>query len=84
MISRVYNPSMDDLDPTSEAKLILDIYEYAQANDLDIENEQDVKEILQSLGYEKINDELFERLMAALSITDQKIQADVSNRKKFN
>ncbi len=67
-----------------EAKLVLDIYEYSLANDLNIEDRNDVVKILETLNQSSVSDEHIERLMKALQITAKRIQSDLNRRKKIN
>ncbi len=67
-----------------EAKLVLDIYEYAVEQHLDIENKNDVMDIMKALNQEDLSDDHIERLMTALQITAKRIQTDIANRKKVN
>ncbi len=76
---------MNTNDPAeTEAKLIMDIYEYALDHNLDVENRDDVIQIMKVLNQEDLSDERIERLMTALQITAKKIQSDVDRRKKIN
>lgn len=68
--------------PEETAQLVLEMYEYALTNDLDISNLDDVKHILQALGQEKVSDERVEQLMTALAVTNHRIRQDVAKRKK--
>ncbi len=70
-------------DPTeTEAKLVLDIYDYALSHNLDITKKSDVVVILKALGNENLDDARAERLMTALLVTDHRIKNDVAKRKK--
>lgn len=67
-----------------EAKLVMDIYDYALTHGLDVKNREDVFSIMKSLNQEDVGDEHIDRLMQALEITANRIQTDVTNRKKYN
>lgn len=67
-----------------QAKLVLDIYDYALSHDLDISSPEDVRSILESLKITDIDDERFWRIMTALQVTDRKIKKDVSRRRNVN
>jgi len=74
---------MTSIDPVeSEAKLVMDIYDYALTHNLDITKKSDVLTILTSLGHENVDDARMERLMTALLVTDHRIKNDVAKRKK--
>lgn len=68
----------------NEAKLVLDIYDHAITHGLDVKNREEVVSILKSLNQEDLSDEHLDRLMQALEITANRIQTDVTNRKKYN
>lgn len=68
----------------NEAKLVLDIYEYALTHNLDIENRGDVEKILEALNLANVADERIERLMKALQITAARVKEDLSKRNKLN
>ncbi len=68
----------------NEAKLVLDIYEYALTHSLDVENRSDVEKILEALNQMNVSDEQIGRLMKALQITAARVKEDLSNRKKLN
>lgn len=68
----------------NEAKLVLDIYEYALTHGLDVENRSDVEKILEALNQMSVSDEQIERLIKALQITATRVKEDLSNRKKLN
>lgn len=67
-----------------EAKLILDMYEYALANNLNVENRNDVIKILEALDQTNISDDHLEQLVKAIQITAKRIQSDLDSRKKVN
>jgi hypothetical protein len=74
---------MKTKDPAeADAKLIIDMYEYALTNNLDITNKNDVISILKALGQENVANDRIERLMMALAVTAQRIRTDVGQRKK--
>lgn len=66
----------------AEAKLIIDMYDYSLAHDLDIANKDDVRKILEALVQKNVTEDRFERLMLALAVTDKRVRKDVSERKK--
>jgi len=67
-----------------EAKLVMDIYEYAFSHGMDIKVKQDVMDIMNALNQENTTDERIERLMKTLQITADRIQSDIAGRKKVN
>lgn len=74
---------MKTKDPAeADAKLIIDMYDYALTNDLDISNKDDVGSILKALGQGKVTNDRVERLMMALAVTAQRTRTDVGKRKK--
>ncbi len=74
---------MTKKDPAEEdAKLIIDMYNYALTNNLDISNENEVRSILKALGHENVPDNHLKQLMMALAVTAHRIRTDVSKRKK--
>jgi hypothetical protein len=76
---------MNTYDPIKEeAKLVIDMYDYALALNLNIEDRSAVITIMKALNQEDVSDERIERLMKALQITAQRIQSDVAHRKKVN
>ncbi|KKQ37637.1 MAG: hypothetical protein US54_C0029G0004 [Candidatus Roizmanbacteria bacterium GW2011_GWA2_37_7] len=75
---------MDTKDPIEEAKLVMDIYDYALSHKLNIENRDDVKSIIEALGHDDVSDDRLEKLMTALQVTDSRIKADVARRNKIN
>lgn len=83
MLFMLYFHYMGIKDPIEvEAKLVLDIYDYALSHNLDITKKSDVVIILTSLGHENLGDEHVERLMTALLVTDHRVKNDVAKRKK--
>lgn len=66
----------------SEAKLVLDIYDYAFSHNLDIAKKNDVLTILKALSQANFDDTRVERLMTALLVTDHRVKNDVAKRKK--
>ena len=65
----------------TEAKLVLDIYNYALTYNLDITKKGDVVTILKTLDHENFDDGRIGRLMTALLVTDHRIKNDVAKRK---
>ena len=78
------NWNMNTQDPVEEAKLVMDIYDYALSHKLNIENRDDVKSVLEELGHEDVTDDRLEKLMTALQVTENRIKADVARRNKIN
>ncbi len=68
----------------ADAKLILDMYDYALTHKLDITNKNDVITILEALGQNTVDDERVELLMTTLAVTDRRVRSDVASRKKIN
>jgi truncated hemoglobin YjbI len=67
---------MNTYDPIKEeAKLVIDMYDYALAHNLNIEDRSAVITIMKALNQEDVSDERIERLMKALQITAQRIQS---------
>ena len=75
---------MNTQDPVEEAKLVMDIYDYALSHKLNIENRDDVKSVLEELGHEDVTDDRLEKLMTALQVTENRIKTNVSPRNKIN
>ena len=67
-----------------EAKLVMDIYDYALTHSMNVESRDDVTKILQALNQENMSDERVDRLMTMLQITAKRIQSDLDRRKKVN
>lgn len=76
---------MNTKDPAQEeAELVMDMYDYALTHNLDIKSKDDVMKIMEVFNEENTDDERIERLMKALQITAQRIQSDITRRKKVN
>lgn len=76
---------MDTNDPAVEkSELVVDALAYANTNNLDIKNKEDVTKILQVLDPEHSSEEDVEKFMGLLQGADDLIQADVEHREKTN
>ncbi len=76
---------MNTNDPAVEkTELVVDALAYANTNNLDIKNKEDVGKILQALDPEHSSQEDVEEFMKLLQGADDLIQADVEHREKTN
>lgn len=76
---------MNTNDPAVEkSKLVVDALAYANTNNLDIKNKEDVAKILQTLDPEHTSEEDVEEFMKLLQGADDLMQADVEHRKSTN
>lgn len=76
---------MDTNDPTiKKTELVIEALSYAHANNLDINNEADVKKILEALDPEHSSEEDVEEFMKLLKAGNTLIEKDVERRKNLN
>ncbi len=66
----------------ADAKLIIDMYDYALTHKLDISSKTDIATILKMLGQKNVSEDRIGRLMAVLAVTDKRIRKDVEKRTK--
>ena len=67
-----------------KTELVIDALSYAHKNELDINNESDVKEILKAVDPENADNTDVVEFMGLLQATNNLMQADAEHRKKIN
>ena len=67
-----------------KTELVIDALSYAHKNELDINNESDVKEIFKAVDPENANETDILEFMSLLQATNNLIQADAERRKSMN
>ncbi len=67
-----------------KTELVIDALSYAHKNELDINNEADVKEILKAVDPENANETDILEFMGLLQATNNLMQADAEQRKSVN
>jgi len=67
-----------------KTELVIDALSYAHKNELDINNESDVKEILKAVDPENADETDILEFMSLLQATNNLMQADVESRKSIN
>lgn len=72
------------IDPTKEAKLVLQIYRYALKNDLDMKDRDSVAKILKTVDPDNFSEDRIDNIMIALQVTAKKITKDLAKRNKIN
>ena len=67
-----------------KTELVIDALSYAHKNELDINNETDVKEILKAVDPENADETDILEFMSLLQATNNLMQADADRRKSMN
>ena len=67
-----------------KTELVIDALSYAHKNELDINNESDVKEILKAVDPENADETDILEFMSLLQATNNLMQADAEQRKSVN
>lgn len=75
---------MSILDPEKAAKLVLEAYQYARVNNLDVNKREDVIKILKAIDPENFSEENVEPIMIGLQATATRIKADLERKNKIN
>lgn len=76
---------MDNNDQVlKKTELVIDALSYAHKNELDINNESDVREILKAVDPENADQTDILEFMSLLQATNNLMQADAEQRKNIN
>lgn len=75
---------MSTLDPEKAAKLVLEAYQYARENNLDVNKREDVVKILKAIDPENFSEENVEPIMIGLQATATKFRTELEKRNKIN
>jgi len=75
---------MSTQDPEKAAKLVLRAYQYARANNLDVNKREDVVKILKAIDPDNFSEENVEPTMIALQATVTRFRTDLEKRNKIN